>query len=100
MIHNQMLRTVATSTISQLTHSDPRGHLSDKPDNKYFWGHLLSDGAARWERVVRYGIFERPEGTKEFQRNHRQNNFAATLPSDFIPRHGGINHVRDLMRNL
>ena len=78
--------------------TDPRGNLRDKPNNKYYWGHLLK--ADRWERVVRYGIFERPEGTKEFQRNHRQNNFAATLPSDFIPRHGGINHVRHLMRNL
>ena len=78
--------------------TDPRGNLRDKPNNKYYWGHLLK--ADRWERVVRYGIFERPEGTKEYQRNHRQNNFAATLPSDFIPRHGGIDQVRGLMRNL
>ena len=76
------------------------GHLEDKPDDKYFWAELIRNDLDRWERVVRYAVFEQPEGTEAEQRMYRQNHFAKAISSQFISNNGGVVAVRNKMRLL
>ena len=76
------------------------GHLEDKDDNKYFWAELIRNDPDRWQRVVRYAVFEQPEGTEAEQRTHRQNHFANAISSTFTHNHGGAPAIRRKMRHL
>ena len=76
------------------------GHLEDKDDNKYFWAELIRNDPDRWQRVVRYAVFEQPDGTEAEQRTHRQNHFANAISSNFTHSHGGATAIRRTMQRL
>ena len=76
------------------------GHLEDKDDNKYFWAELIRNDPDRWHRVVRYAVFEQPDGTEAEQRTHRQNHFANAISHNFTHSHGGATAIRRTMQRL